>query len=346
MFNRISQEVLHARRPTLNYVSPAICEAIFSGSSFPVVVLDELSALAAITGLRVEYDSATGRFRISWDAYPFVQCYNVYKANDPAQPNGTYTLFISCTTSTTFTTTTCPSCFLITAVTLVGETPFAGPICTTCPPPPVVPPGDPPIIFYNAEYTANCPEGFCGDPVTIPAGTYSSTFSQANADAQAIEAANAALVCVPCVLGPDEYLNYPNDGPTYFHPSPAHLTEHIGGGKHGELIVVNRDPSRTVERFKVSMMQGNPPAPAIYYEANNQNLQPGTRRSLGWTLFEYPPGNPAFWPLTDFKVEYSFVGDPQASLMTTRQVDEIQTFTIDGQQLTWFIGGLPPCECP
>lgn len=50
-------------------------------------------------------------------------------------------------------------------------------------------------VFYNVIYTASCSVGFHGTPVTIPAGTYSSLISQADADAQAVAAANAALVC-------------------------------------------------------------------------------------------------------------------------------------------------------
>ena len=57
--------------------------------------------------------------------------------------------------------------------------------------------------YGNAEqsYTASCPEGSTGDDVTatVPANTYQSTVSQADADSQALTAAtneaNTALVC-------------------------------------------------------------------------------------------------------------------------------------------------------
>lgn len=60
--------------------------------------------------------------------------------------------------------------------------------------------------FSNTEqnYTATCPEGLCGEPVsvTVPSGAYTSTVSQADADAQALAAAQAAaedaLSCVEC----------------------------------------------------------------------------------------------------------------------------------------------------
>lgn len=51
--------------------------------------------------------------------------------------------------------------------------------------------------FWNTEQTANCPAGETGDPVTIPAHTYFSNISQADANAQALAAAEAALECDP-----------------------------------------------------------------------------------------------------------------------------------------------------
>lgn len=346
MFNRISQEVLHARRPTLNYISPPICEVTFSGSGFPTLILDALTGLPSITGFRVEYNPLTGRFRFSWDTYGPALCYNVYKAVDPASPNGTYTLNRSCVQDPFFDTPDCPECYLVSAVTETGETPLAGPVCSECPEPPPPGPGPPPpAVFFSSQYTATCPEEFCGE-TTIPAGTYTSSFSQVNADAKAIDAANAALVCEPCVLPADTYLSYPQNGPTYIHPTAAHDLEHIGGGKHGEIIIVNNRVSGTVDRLRITMLQGNPPVPAGYYEASGQNLPPGVYRSYGWTLWDYPPGNPLFWPDTDFKVEYSILGEPGSASTTPYQVAEIQTFTSDGQTLTWFIDGLPPCPCP
>lgn len=50
--------------------------------------------------------------------------------------------------------------------------------------------------YTNTEQTATCPEGYVGDPVTIPAGTYFSNVSQAAADALAMAAAEAELDCV------------------------------------------------------------------------------------------------------------------------------------------------------
>jgi hypothetical protein len=57
--------------------------------------------------------------------------------------------------------------------------------------------------YFNTEVTYQCPAGYSGSPVTIPAGTYSSTVSVAAANATALAAAEAAAVCtldVPGVL--------------------------------------------------------------------------------------------------------------------------------------------------
>lgn len=52
------------------------------------------------------------------------------------------------------------------------------------------------FTYFNRRQTSgSCPEFYEGEPVTIPGGTYSSTVSQDDADAQALAAANAALVC-------------------------------------------------------------------------------------------------------------------------------------------------------
>lgn len=347
MFNRICQEVLHARRPTLNYISPPICEAIFSGSGFPTLILDALTGLPSLSGFRVEYDSLTGLFRFSWDTYGPALCYNVYKAVDPTSPNGTYVLSRSCVQTPFFDTPDCPECYLVSAVTETGETPLAGPVCSECPLPPEPPPGPgpppPPVTFFNSQYTASCPEEFCGE-VTVSAGTYTSSFSQINADAKAIAAANAALVCEPCVLPEDTYLTYPDGGSVFIHPTAAHILEHANGGKHGQIMLVNRSLTETVDRVVITMLQGNPPVPAVWTDATGRNILPGQRKSFGWVLYEYPFGNPLFWPLTDFKVEYGFLSEGGAAPHTA--LIEIQSYTSDGQTLTWYMDSLPPCPCP
>jgi hypothetical protein len=52
-----------------------------------------------------------------------------------------------------------------------------------------------PPVYFNEIVTVSCPPGQSGTPVTIPAGTYSSTISVADANAQALAAATALLNC-------------------------------------------------------------------------------------------------------------------------------------------------------
>lgn len=50
-------------------------------------------------------------------------------------------------------------------------------------------------VWWNAAQTASCPSGQTGNTVTTPAHSYSSSVSQADADSQALVAANNLLVC-------------------------------------------------------------------------------------------------------------------------------------------------------
>lgn len=207
--NNIYQDVLHPRRATLNYISPAICEAIFSGSSFATLVLESNShALTPVTGFRYNYNASNGTWSIYWDNYPNGICYNVYAADNPADPNTTFTLVAECLPDPVWNPPTpgggggggnpppgTPgSVIVITVITTGGESPFPN-----TPPPPLPPPpgGGGGTTFFNVEYTATCPDGFSGAPVTIPAHTYSSILSQADANQQAVAAAEFALSCTP-----------------------------------------------------------------------------------------------------------------------------------------------------
>lgn len=132
--NKLYQDVLHPRRATLNYISPAICEATFSGSSFATLVLESSShALTEVTGYRYNYSEATGTWSIYWDSYPNGICYNVYAADNPADPNTTYTLIAECISDATYNPPggggigspgTPGSIIVVTSVTTDGETPF------------------------------------------------------------------------------------------------------------------------------------------------------------------------------------------------------------------------------
>lgn len=67
-------DILYARRPVLNYVSPPVCEVIFSGSSNPIIILSE-PLIGRVTGLAY---GGFGGFQLTWNAFPGAICYNVY----------------------------------------------------------------------------------------------------------------------------------------------------------------------------------------------------------------------------------------------------------------------------
>lgn len=121
-------DTVNARRPKLDYVSPAICEAIFSGSSSSVLVLSPLPEKAKVTGLVITLLEG-GDFRLGWNNYPGALCYSVYKLNDGIDPFGTYTIIAECITDPTFDLPDPFSCYIVTAITTEGETPFSDPIC-------------------------------------------------------------------------------------------------------------------------------------------------------------------------------------------------------------------------
>jgi hypothetical protein len=93
-------EVLFPRRPPINYVAPAACEAILSGSSFGnlLVLLSPFGRLHGVRGLFVT-GSGSGPFTLNWDNSttagdePPVICYNVYKL-----VGGILTLVAECVT--------------------------------------------------------------------------------------------------------------------------------------------------------------------------------------------------------------------------------------------------------
>lgn len=76
-------EILFARRPCLNYVSPAACEAGFSGSGFgvPIIVLSPFGTIPSVGGLVVAGEFP-GPFSLSWEITEGAVCYNVYQVVD------------------------------------------------------------------------------------------------------------------------------------------------------------------------------------------------------------------------------------------------------------------------
>jgi len=117
----MSLDVLCLRRPKINYVSPPVCEAIFSGSGIPIIVLEPFGVLGKITGIVVIRDGNTRI--ISWPAYPGAICYNVYQQ----QPDGSYVLIAECIEDPTITLP--PGLpIIITPVTPDGEGDVSDPI--------------------------------------------------------------------------------------------------------------------------------------------------------------------------------------------------------------------------
>lgn len=77
-------DILFARRPCINYVSPAICEGdITSGSGFglPSIVLEPFGGFPPVVGLTVA-GAWPGPFSLTWEASPGAICYNVYRLED------------------------------------------------------------------------------------------------------------------------------------------------------------------------------------------------------------------------------------------------------------------------
>lgn len=82
-------DILFLRRPKIEYVSPPVCEAQFSSSSEPIIILEDIARLHSPTGLRL--GGTSSRF-LNWDTYPGQVCYSVYVQADPNNPNSPYNL--------------------------------------------------------------------------------------------------------------------------------------------------------------------------------------------------------------------------------------------------------------
>jgi len=77
-------EILFARRPCINYVSPAICEGdVASGSGFgvPIIVLEPFGTIPQVGGLVIAGEFP-GPFFLDWTPVPGALCYNIYQVID------------------------------------------------------------------------------------------------------------------------------------------------------------------------------------------------------------------------------------------------------------------------
>lgn len=122
-----SIELLYLRRPSIDYISPPVCEVTFSASGV-VIVLDPISPQNFPTGLVL---GGIGNFRLSWNSYPGALCYSVYKATDSNNPEmSTYTIVLECIQDNSADLQPFgPGCYRVSAITLDGETPLSNPIC-------------------------------------------------------------------------------------------------------------------------------------------------------------------------------------------------------------------------
>jgi hypothetical protein len=200
---KIVIDPLFLRRPKINYISPAVCEAVFSGTGSPIIILSDISKLPGPTGLVF---SGVGSRRFTWNRYPGALCYNVYTAviavhdifecqqlvNESSSIS--YQIIAECIVDPVFVVPSA-GCYRVSAITPDGESDLSDPACVCDFTPPT-------IHVCNDEQTATCAPPQVGPPVTIPAGTFCvDTFpededdAKAEMNAQAMQQAQSELVC-------------------------------------------------------------------------------------------------------------------------------------------------------
>jgi len=119
-------DVLFLRRPKIDYISPPVCEVIFSSSSGPVIVLNPLTPQVYPTGLVL---GGTGGFILSWNTYPGALCYSVYKSVNPDDAFGSYVIVAECIPNPTIDLESFgPGFYRVSAITPDGETPLSLPV--------------------------------------------------------------------------------------------------------------------------------------------------------------------------------------------------------------------------
>jgi hypothetical protein len=161
-------DVLFLRRPKINYISPPVCEAIFSGTGSPIIILPEIGHHRGPTGLVL---GGHGQVTLSWNNYPGALCYNVYSlVITPDQivqscdfiqqlaQHGTYLLLSECQQGTTI-TLPAAGCYRVSAITGDGESDLSNPVCTCACPSCSCPPG---TDFYPSFGQCLCSAQSCG----------------------------------------------------------------------------------------------------------------------------------------------------------------------------------------
>lgn len=197
-------------------------------------------------------------------------------------------------------------------------------------------------IYTNDEqtYTASCPDGMLGNPVTatIPEGSVTSTVSHEDANAQALaqaaEQANSQLVCVypqliamlPIINGSGGTLPSYIDAMYYLGTVQASLTLRIRGSAEAKAYTggfvengwrVGGAPASTnYNYYKLTIS-----SPAQTYYLNDNAVQAGGSFALIWDY------------------EQTIVADPLAIIrIEAVSVDSLELFPVPGT----VVGGGPP----
>jgi hypothetical protein len=132
-------DVLHARQPKLDYISPAVCEYVFSGSGFSSLLLDENWDDDPVSGATFIIYGNGGDHRLRWNPVIGAICYMIYRADDPLNPlTSTYTLVADCVEGETWDPPPPPGggpipCYIIQALTEDGLGALSTPICYPAP---------------------------------------------------------------------------------------------------------------------------------------------------------------------------------------------------------------------
>lgn len=152
-------DVLFLRKPKIDYISPPVCEVIFSAATGFGITLNPLLPLVFPTGLLL---GGVGGFLLRWDVYPGALCYSVYRSDTEF---GDYTIVAECIPDNGISLAAFgPGFYSVTAITLDGETPLSGPAHWATNNPPTVMSGggsgsskstaeSPPEEFWQLQWT-------------------------------------------------------------------------------------------------------------------------------------------------------------------------------------------------